>query len=84
MFSGTLFTDALRYAPFVRDAWKHPETLAIISKLAGIDVVPAMDYEIGHVNLSVKSAEETQQELAHIDEQKKFFAEDEGIGGCPW
>ncbi|KAL4873210.1 hypothetical protein BDV12DRAFT_182447 [Aspergillus spectabilis] len=39
-------------APFIYDAWKNPETLAIISKIAGVDLVPAMDFEIGHVNLA--------------------------------
>lgn len=56
----------------------------MISKIAGIDLIPAMDYEIGHVNLSVKSEEQTMEELAQVDEQRKFFAEDEGIAGCPW
>ena len=37
------------------DAWKHPATLAAISGIAGVDLVPAMDYEIGQVNISVKS-----------------------------
>lgn len=55
-----------------------------MSKLAGIDLVPAMDYEIGHVNVSVKSQQQTKEELAHVNEQRKFFAEDEGIAGCPW
>ncbi|PQE25234.1 ubiquitin-conjugating enzyme e2 protein [Rutstroemia sp. NJR-2017a WRK4] len=45
------------YAPdhgkFIYEAWKHPETLAIISKIAGVDLVPVMDYEIGHINLSI-------------------------------
>ncbi|OJJ83773.1 uncharacterized protein ASPGLDRAFT_74571, partial [Aspergillus glaucus CBS 516.65] len=56
-------------APFVYDAWKNPETLAIISKIAGVDLVPAMDFEIGHVNLSVTSEEEKARALAYIKEQ---------------
>ncbi|KAG9236905.1 hypothetical protein BJ875DRAFT_438978 [Amylocarpus encephaloides] len=44
---------APKHGKFVFEAWKHPETLAIISKIAGVDVVPVMDYEIGHVNLSL-------------------------------
>ncbi|EKD15612.1 uncharacterized protein L3040_009060 [Drepanopeziza brunnea f. sp. 'multigermtubi'] len=43
---------APKHGKFVFEAWKHPETLAIISKIAGVDLVPVMDYEIGHVNLS--------------------------------
>jgi hypothetical protein len=67
-----------RYAPFTYDLWKHPETLAIVSKIAGIDLVTEMDLEIGHVNLSVKS-----KEIDAIKERAQFEA-DEGISGCPW
>ncbi|TAQ90472.1 hypothetical protein B7494_g1200 [Chlorociboria aeruginascens] len=44
---------APKHGKFIFEAWKHPETLSIISKIAGVDLVPVMDYEIGHVNLSV-------------------------------
>lgn len=43
-----------------------------------------MDYEIAHVNISVKTEEQTQDEIAKIHQQRQFFAEDEGIAGCPW
>ncbi|EFE42378.1 hypothetical protein TRV_02817 [Trichophyton verrucosum HKI 0517] len=55
---------APKYAPFVYDAWKSPETLAIVSKIAGIDLVTAMDWEIGHVNISVQTEEEKNNALA--------------------
>src|SRR5436190_21144100 len=42
-----------RYGKFIFEAWKHPQTLAIISNIAGVDLVPVIDYEIGHVNISV-------------------------------
>jgi hypothetical protein len=35
----------------VYDAWKSPETLAIVSELAGIDLVIVMDWEIAHINI---------------------------------
>jgi len=43
-----------------------------------------MDYEIGNINFSVKSEEQAQGELAAISRQKQYFADDEGIAGCPW
>lgn len=58
--------------------------MAIISKIAGVELMPQMDLEIGHVNLMVKSDNETQQELDMIDRERQSFADDEGIGGCPW
>jgi hypothetical protein len=42
-----------RHGKFIFEAWKHPQTLAIVSKIAGVDLVPVMDYEIGHINMSV-------------------------------
>lgn len=35
--------------------WQSEEVLSIVSKIAGIDLIPVMDYEIGHVNMSVTS-----------------------------
>lgn len=73
-----------RYAPFVYDTWKNSETLAIVSKIAGIDLVPEMDFEIAHVNLSMKSEEQKQAELAASSLERKLTEADEGIAGCPW
>jgi hypothetical protein len=42
-----------RHGKFIFEVWKHPETLAIMSRIAGVDLVPVMDYEIGHINISV-------------------------------
>jgi hypothetical protein len=75
---------AAKYAPFTYDAWTHPDTLAIVSKIAGVDLIPWSDYEIAHINFSVKTDEQTAQELASIGKEKRFFAEDEGIAGCAW
>jgi hypothetical protein len=75
---------APKHAPFAYDAWTSPQTLKIISDIAGIDLVPEMDLEIGHINMMVKTDEETKAELAAINNQKRFFEDDEGISGCPW
>lgn len=39
------------------EAWTHPQTLAIVSKIAGIDLVPIFDYEVGNINVSVNDPE---------------------------
>ena len=72
-----------RYAPFIYDAWKHPETLAIVSQIAGIELVTEMDFEIGHINISVKSEQQKAEELMAAAERSAAEA-DEGIAGCPW
>ncbi|CAG8060834.1 unnamed protein product [Penicillium salamii] len=40
-------------APFTCDAWNSPEVLAKVSEVAGIELTPAMDYEIAAINISV-------------------------------
>lgn len=52
-----------RYAPFIYDAWHSPQVLEIMSKIAGIELVPAMDFEIAHVNISIYSEEEKEAAL---------------------
>ncbi|KAK6854843.1 hypothetical protein PG995_009031 [Apiospora arundinis] len=74
---------ANKYAPFVYDAWKSLDTLAIISKIAGIELVPEMDLEIAHINISVKSEQERKSELEAFEDRAQYEA-DEGIAGCPW
>ncbi|KAJ5116282.1 hypothetical protein N7456_000630 [Penicillium angulare] len=41
-------------APFTYSAWKSPEVLAKISEVAGIDVVPSIDFEIANINISIR------------------------------
>ena len=48
--------DLSRHAKFVAEAWKSRKTLEIISRIAGIDLVPVIDYEIGHTNISIPGA----------------------------
>ena len=48
--------DSHRHAKFVAEAWKSRQTLEIVSRIAGIDLVPVIDYEIGHINISIPGA----------------------------
>ena len=73
-----------RYAPFVYDAWHNPRVLSIISDIAGVELIPNMNLEIGHVNISVKSDETAREERAAVERERRSYAEDEGIAGCPW
>ncbi|KAK7739650.1 hypothetical protein SLS53_005617 [Cytospora paraplurivora] len=60
---------ASKYAPFVYDTWKNPEVLRIISSIAGIELIPAIDLEIAHINLSAQSQEEMEGELRAVQEK---------------
>lgn len=64
-----------RCAPFTYDAWHHPETLAIVSKIAGVDLIPAMNCEIAHVNISVKSVQAARDELDSIEPETNQSSE---------
>lgn len=44
---------APRYSAFLHQFWHYPEVLGIISQHAGMDLVPAMDYEICHTDVQV-------------------------------
>ncbi|KAK4552996.1 hypothetical protein LTR86_009920 [Recurvomyces mirabilis] len=75
---------AAKHAPFVYDAWHNPTLLSHISKIAGVDLIPNMNLEIGHINISVKSSAQAASERAEIERERKNYDQDEGIAGCPW
>ncbi|KAL6708740.1 hypothetical protein ACN47E_002436 [Coniothyrium glycines] len=66
------------HAPFTYATWNHPETIAIISKLAGIDLIPWGDYEIAHINLSVSSEKQAKAERTRALRHDSVHT-DEGI-----
>ena len=57
-----------RHGKFIFEAWKHPETLAIMSKIAGVELVPVMDYEIGHINMSIPGKKKEYDSTTMISE----------------
>jgi hypothetical protein len=44
---------APRFAPFINSFWKSKEVLEIVSRLAGVELVPVLDHEICHTNVQV-------------------------------
>jgi len=44
---------------FTKDVWTHAKTLDVLSKVAGTDLIPVMDYEIGNVNVQLTYGTET-------------------------
>ncbi|KAI0190453.1 hypothetical protein EV127DRAFT_495151 [Xylaria flabelliformis] len=44
-------------APFTYDAWYCPELIANISSVAGMDLVPSMDFEVANINISINNNE---------------------------
>ncbi|KAH6879431.1 hypothetical protein B0T10DRAFT_532198 [Thelonectria olida] len=58
-------------APFIYDAWKSPEVLSRLSEIAGVDIVPALDFDIGNVNISINDEnEKSVQNWRSIDDDQ--------------
>ncbi|KAL4930315.1 uncharacterized protein BDV17DRAFT_297777 [Aspergillus undulatus] len=58
-YASTFCTNMIRgmghhRAPFTYDVFKSPEVLSKISEIAGIDLIPAYDWEIANINVAVK------------------------------
>jgi len=51
------------FAPFIESMWTHPETLRAMSEAAGIELVPIMPYELGHVNVQLTFGPDTLSKL---------------------
>ncbi|OAQ78101.1 hypothetical protein VFPFJ_10133 [Purpureocillium lilacinum] len=47
-------------APFTYEAWWSPEVLARVSEAAGVELVPAFDYEVANINISVNDQNATE------------------------
>lgn len=80
---------APRYAPFIHQFWNSPEVLGIISSIAGVDLVPALDYEISHTNVQlglggIEAARQTPMEPPVATEEAiRRLAEDQKLTQGP-
>ncbi|KAJ0374027.1 hypothetical protein COL26b_007738 [Colletotrichum chrysophilum] len=52
------------YAPFMDQAWNNPKTLEVISKVAGVDLIPNIQYEVGNINISIQKAASDEDKAA--------------------
>lgn len=64
-------------------AFHDPTTLSIISRIAGVDLIPQMDYEIGHINISVKPAQQAEEERASVQRATQPGNQYENVT-APW
>lgn len=63
-----------RRAPFTYDAWKSPEVLARISEVAGIDLVPSIDFEIANINISIPDPNTNTQRTVSLTSNEELPA----------
>ncbi|KAJ0382268.1 hypothetical protein COL922a_012915 [Colletotrichum nupharicola] len=52
------------YAPFMDQAWNNPKTLEVISKVAGVDLIPNIQYEVGNININIQKAASDEDKAA--------------------
>ncbi|KAL3463535.1 hypothetical protein BJX64DRAFT_298905 [Aspergillus heterothallicus] len=65
-------------APFTYAAWKSPEVLARISEVAGIDLVPSIDFEIANINISIRD------ETTNVEQTIPLASNDEELPAVAW
>ena len=63
--------------------WTNPKVLDIISKIAGVELVPQFDFEIGHINISINTKEAKAAEEKTLSEHAHRQA-DVVTAVCPW
>ena len=56
--------------------------LQIISNIAGVELVPQMDFEIAHINISTQN--DSEEDVKKALQEKAHREADEGVSGCPW
>ncbi|KAJ5355328.1 uncharacterized protein N7496_012540 [Penicillium cataractarum] len=65
-------------APFTYAAWKSPEVLARISEVAGIDLVPSIDFEIANINISIRD------ENSRVEHNVNLMSDKEELPAVAW
>ncbi|WQF81155.1 hypothetical protein CDEST_06169 [Colletotrichum destructivum] len=63
-----------RLCPFIFDAWNCDRVLEAVSKVAGLELVPAIEFEVGHINISIN---ETTTELSTVETNATYLEEDQ-------
>ncbi|KAF9878277.1 hypothetical protein CkaCkLH20_04315 [Colletotrichum karsti] len=67
-----------RLCPFIFDAWNSPEVLNAVSKVAGVELVPAIEYEVGHINISINNVttelSTVESSATYLDDESSAFA----------
>ena len=71
-----------RLAPFTYDAWHSPETLAKISQVAGVEVVPAFDFDIANINISVSG--DKNAEICIGQNKLRDGADNDNLSSVAW
>ncbi|KAM6511690.1 hypothetical protein FALCPG4_016689 [Fusarium falciforme] len=69
-------------APFTYDAWHSPETLAKISQVAGVEVVPAFDFDVANINISV--SDDKNAEISIGENKLRDGADNDNLSSVAW
>lgn len=65
MGKGTLLLrNVASQSKFVRDFWKHPETMTVVNRALGVDLEVVSDFEIGHTNIQLAKEDSAVDDLS--------------------
>lgn len=71
----------LRRAPFTYAAWNSPQLISYISQVAGIELVPSIDFEIATINVSVNTGDEIIEPGLHRSAEEPLS---DGLSAVAW
>lgn len=66
---------------FTHDAWMHPKTMELVSKISGVDLKIVMDSDIATTNINISSTEKAEQE--RIDAESELALKTKGGDSMP-
>ncbi|CAK9439158.1 uncharacterized protein LODBEIA_P33820 [Lodderomyces beijingensis] len=64
---GYVKTEGVVNCPFIYQAWTHPTTTELVSRMAGVDLDVIMDYEIAQVNVSMRDQDTVIEEVKKVE-----------------
>ena len=59
------------YSTFLQEVWNSEDIKDVVSKAAGVEVVPVMDYEVCHANIQIN----TQDQRTVLEQVRSFGVE---------
>ncbi|TQN64714.1 hypothetical protein CSHISOI_10791, partial [Colletotrichum shisoi] len=63
-----------RLCPFIFDAWDCDRVLEAVSKVTGLELVPAIEFKVGRIDISI---DETTTELSTVETNATYLEEDQ-------
>ncbi|CAK9439161.1 uncharacterized protein LODBEIA_P33850 [Lodderomyces beijingensis] len=80
VFSGAAKSRGEIICRFIYEVWTNPKTMELVSRMASVELAIAMDYEIVHTNICLKSHDVAAEERVHHTREIATADEEEEDG----